>query len=66
VNEMVEDDTTKMNARWKSSSQVKRAREVTSMRETDQGGNGWWKMWIDQKEEEYRAKLNSVRRMNGR
>ena len=29
VNEMVVDDTTKMNVRWKSGSQVKRAREVT-------------------------------------
>jgi len=32
---MVEDDTTKINVRWKSGSLVKRAREVTSMRETD-------------------------------
>jgi len=32
VNEMVEDDTTKMNVRWKSGSQVKKTREVTSMR----------------------------------
>ena len=35
VNEMVVDDTTKMNVRWKSGSLVKRARDVTSKRETD-------------------------------
>ena len=38
VNEMVVDVTTKMNGRtvrWKSGSQVKRAREVTSKREAD-------------------------------
>ena len=37
---MVVNDTTKTNVRWKSESQVKRAREVTSMRETDQGVKG--------------------------
>jgi len=40
---MVEDDTAKIIVRWKSASQVKRAREVTSMRETDYGGSDWWK-----------------------
>jgi len=32
---MVENDKTKMNVRRKSGSQVKRAREVTSIRKTD-------------------------------
>ena len=35
VNEMVVDDTTKVIVRRKSGSQVKRARDVTSKRETD-------------------------------
>ena len=35
MNEMVVDDTMKLNARWKSGSQVIRARDVTSKRETD-------------------------------
>ena len=30
MNEIVVDDTTKVNVRWKSGSKVKRAREVTS------------------------------------
>ena len=38
-NEMAANDTTKMNVRWKSGRQVKRAKEVTSMPETDEGGN---------------------------
>ena len=42
VNEMVVDDTTKMNVRWKSRSQVKRARDVTLKRETDSVGNDLW------------------------
>jgi len=36
---MVVDYTTRMNARWKTGSQVKSAREKTSMCETDEGGN---------------------------
>jgi len=35
VNEVVVDDTTRMNVRWKTGSQVKRARAKTSMCETD-------------------------------
>jgi len=35
VNEMVVDDTTRMNVRWKTGSQVNRAREKTSVCETD-------------------------------
>jgi len=35
VNEMVVNDTTRMNVRWKTGSQIKRAREKTSMCETD-------------------------------
>ena len=30
VNKMIVDDTTKMNVRWKSGSQVKRVEDVTS------------------------------------
>jgi len=40
---MVEDHTTKINVRWKSRSQVKRAKEVTSMSEKDYEKNDWWK-----------------------
>jgi len=32
---MVEDDTTKMNVSWKSGSKVYRARELSSVSETD-------------------------------
>jgi len=35
VNEMVVDNTTRMNVRWKTGSEVKRAREKTSVCETD-------------------------------
>jgi len=35
VNEVVVDDATRMNVRWKTGSQVKRARAKTSMCETD-------------------------------
>ena len=35
VNEMVVDDATKIKVRWRSRSQVKRAREMTTMCETD-------------------------------
>jgi len=35
LNEMDENDTTKMNVKWNSGTQVKRATEKTSMRETD-------------------------------
>jgi len=39
---MVVDDTTRMNVRWTTGSQVKRAREKTSMCETYYGGNDLW------------------------
>jgi len=39
---MVVDDTTRIKVRWKTGSQVKRAREKTSMCETDYGGNDFW------------------------
>jgi len=39
---MVVEDTTRMNVRWKTGSQVKRAREETSMCETDKGGTDLW------------------------
>jgi len=35
MNEMVVDDTMRMKVRWKTGSQVKRARENTSMYETN-------------------------------
>jgi len=42
VNEMVVGDTTRMKVSWKTGSQVKKAREKTSMCETDQEGNNLW------------------------
>ena len=42
VNEMVVDDTTKMNVRWKSRSQVKRARDVRDVK-------AWNRLFVEQK-----------------